>query len=162
MTQENQIPIGNHPLQNQADQLDLEIQVKNLNLFGRMKRTIKDNEIMFEAVPYWKNGINIFALITIIAVNIIIMALLIFNYNSLPDQISVFYTEKSLSVNTFHKNYILFVPIFVTITEFFIYYLTYRIFSFDRRLALVINVLLAMVTILYFVSIGQIISLKVF
>lgn len=68
------------------DQLKIDIDISNRERVGNIHNRLDKFERYVEAFPFWKNGINVFSLVTIISIFLVAEALVINSLKNLPER----------------------------------------------------------------------------
>lgn len=142
-------------------QLEFEIKKDPLEFWYKFKNYLYDLERRIEAIPFWKHFVCVFSFVVMMFAFGVPMIISSIYWDQLPIKIPFFYSQDVSSWIVAPKMYLYYVSSGLMMLGLFIYYLSYILYSSDRRLSITINVLLIFVSILYIVAFWQILSLMV-
>ncbi len=126
----------------------------------KMKNKLGNVEKKFELLPFWKYGLNIFTLVTILFLAITIVLVFFVYYETLPEQIPIIYDQQAQLWDIFPKYVLLILSLVFLLGEVGIYILSYYIYFFDKRLSIVINLISVIVVYLYLIGVAQLLSFE--
>ncbi len=144
------------------DQLSLDLQAPQLGLWqwvGGLRNKANRRELELELIPFWRNFSSSFAVITSIGVVIFLVAAGFLLFSRLPPRIPFYYNSVEARWEQADKIIVLFLPIGLGILDALCLRFIYDIFSYDRRLGVILSWILTMVNLLLIVASGQIYSL---
>lgn len=144
-----------------VQQLDMGLKTPKFQPLRSINRRLRQVETRLEVMPFWKSFSFVFMFFSSIVVPAIVLLVMITNFDTLPQQIGMFYdpTEKSsASVDT---SIIIIFPIIYSISDLFLLNLIYNVFNYDRRLAQIISVTINIANILFLIAFMQILSVLI-
>ncbi len=149
-----------HESKNRDQQLDLALKTENEGWYT-LKNNLSSYRSIIGLLPFWRHFSMVFSLVTIVIVSIVAFSCLLL-FNSKMSNQTIFFFQHSLGVwNIVPKLMLYFGVVIFTIVQGLTYYMSYRIYFMDRRLALAINFLIIYSAVLFFVGFSQILSLMV-
>ncbi|MBP9758371.1 hypothetical protein KBD45_01640 [Candidatus Dojkabacteria bacterium] len=141
-------------------QLDMALPRKKGEKWLKIKNHFENFEKGFELTPFWKYGLNIFSLVTIILFGLILFYVSIYHYPNLPEQIPLVYNQSSEIWDMFPKYSILLMVLIFFLGLLGNFILSYYIYFFDKRLSIIINLISIVVVYLFLTGITQILSFE--
>lgn len=142
------------------NQLDMSLPKNKGEEWFKIKKYFEKFEKGFELTPFWKYGLNIFSLVTIVLFGLIILYVSIYNYPNLPEQIPIVYNQTSEIWDMFPKFVLLILSLVFFLGLLGNFILSYYIYFFDKRLSIIINTISIVVVYLYLIGITQILSFE--
>jgi hypothetical protein len=142
------------------NQLNMSLKEGRNERWLKFKKRLERIEKRFELTPFWKYGLNIFALVTIFFLAGALLFGYINYYAKLPAEIPLIYDQTSEIWILYPKVYLLMLSGIFLLAEIGIFILTYYIYFFDKRLSIVINLIAIVTTYLFLLGIAQILSFE--
>lgn len=146
-----------------ADKSQLELptlkQSRWLEMYLSFKYQLKRREVEIELMPFWRGLGMPFALVSTIAVFVIIFVFGLLKFNSFGTNIPFYYNAIDGKWEDATKSIILFIPIVYIIVMSVSLRLVYDIFRYDHRLSNILSWVITVVNLLILVAVGQIFSI---
>lgn len=126
----------------------------------KIKKQIENIEKNFEITPFWKYGLNIFTLVTIILYAGIVGYFAMQYYPTLPEQIPLVFNQSSDIWEMYPKYVFLIISLMFFLGQLGLFILSYHIYFFDKRLSIIINLLSIVMVYLLLLGSAQILSFE--
>ncbi|MCA9385076.1 hypothetical protein KC717_00345 [Candidatus Dojkabacteria bacterium] len=156
---EKQINDREHTQVQGNEQLALEIKAGKLEGWYAFKHKLSSIERLFENLPFWRVFVNGFSIVTILMTMSICFFALYTLWPKIPDLLPLFYSQNSANWALYPRESMILLVGIITGIELVVFYTSFKIFSFDRRLAIVLNSLIIMTCILFLIAYSQLLAL---
>lgn len=143
-----------------SEQLDLDLKGSRFEFFYNIINHVEKYEVYFRAMPFWKSWINVFSMITILVDAFLLVVFRFAWYDDLSQKIPFFYSQAKQNWFIYDKSIINIIFIGFGSLVIFLYLLTVKIFEFDKRLAIALNIGIIIISVVFFTAIFQIYSLQ--
>lgn len=141
------------------DQIKLDIKESKFDWFYSIRRKVTEVEAVAEAIPYWRNFSAVAALMSSIAFIGIITYLILSFYDILPPEIPLIYSQAGKSWDLIEKEFLPVIPVFLGVLLILTIRFNISSYSFDRRLAYIVNLAVTIFNIFGLIAFLQIFSL---
>lgn len=146
------------PRSKHVEQISLDLKKDKLEGYYQVKRRLAYLEATVEALPYWKNFLSVLAFMLFFLLIVFVLYVTISNYLSLPKQLPLIYSQGSNTWNLIDKELFLVIPFVLMFMLFLLVRFNTLTFKFDRRLAIMINLVLVLTSLLGFIAYMQLFS----
>ena len=140
------------------EQITLDLKKDPLEGYYSVKRKITQVETTVEAMPYWKSFLSVTAFVLMLFLIILISAITFQNYNNLPKQIPLIYSQSALTWTLSDKDVYIIIPIVLFVALVMITRLNSQTFKFDQRLSIVVNIAVILSSVLGIIAFLQLFS----
>lgn len=142
-----------------VEQLAMPMKRSSSEVVYGIKRNVDKRITYAGVIPYWRSFFFVAAFVSSI-VTLILISYILYNYYAvLPNALPLYYIQASQSWMTFSKPTVIVIPFIVLLFTIFSTILNAKIYHFDRRLVLMLNIAIIMANIFLVVGLAQIISL---
>jgi len=148
----------NKPKSGETEQISLDLKKDRLEGYYQVKRKLAHLEATVEALPYWKNFLSVLAFMLFLLLVIFIFYVTVSNYHRLPKQIPLIYSQANNTWNLVDKEIYLVLPFVLLLMLFMLIRFNTLAFKFDRRLAIMVNLVLVLTSLLGFIAYIQLFS----
>jgi hypothetical protein len=140
-------------------QLEIPIKKPRREVVYDVKRRVNKSIIYAGAVPHWRSFFFVCAAVCTWFLIISLVLILYFNYQKLPAQVPMIYQQIDQTWQTIPKEGLIAFPIVLSVFSIFVIYLNAKIYRFDRRLVLVMNIAIILADIFLLLGLSQLFSL---
>lgn len=142
----------------ESEQIDFGLKKDRMEAYYNVKRKLSEMENTVEAIPYWKSFLSVAGFMLMILLIIMIAFVTFTNYESLPRQMPLIYSQTSSTWMLSDKDVYIIIPVLLLIGLAIVTRLNSITYKFDRRLSIVINITLILTAILGFIAFIQLFS----
>lgn len=139
-------------------QISMPIKEKGEFVYG-LKRNINKKILYAGVLPQWRNFLFVFCFVSGIFLVIALSFFLYQNFNKLPVDIPLIFQQKDKTWATIPKNFSFVLPIIILAFNLLMVYFKGKIFTFDKRLVIILNVAELITYFMIFIGISQLSSL---
>ncbi len=139
-------------------QLAMPIKNGKTDVVYGLKRKIDKRITYAGIIPYWRSFFFVAALMSSITNALIISYVLYRYYTVLPADIPLFYNQASQNWQNLGKSTLIALPIILIVFAIITSIYSAKIFHFDRRLVLMLNISIIIANILLAIGLAQILS----
>lgn len=145
--------------QKQDEQLSMPIKKQNSEVVFGIKRSVDKSITYAGVIPYWRSFFFVAAFMSSL-INIGLLGYVLYkNFSKLPAEVPLFYNQATASWTNYSRNTLFIIPIVILFFAIFVTILNAKIYRFDRRLVLMLNISIILANIFLVVGLGQILSL---
>lgn len=141
------------------EQLVIPIQKPRGEMIYGVKRKVNKSIVYAGAVPHWRSFFFVSATLSTWALIIGLVLILYINFPKLPEQVPLIYHQNSQTWQTVNKETLIAFPIALTVFSIFITYLNSKIYHFDRRLVMILNIAMILTNFFLIIGLSQLFSL---
>lgn len=141
-------------------QYDLNLKFSRFEVFYALIRRAKSIEKRFTVLPFWRGGLIWTAIISIFAITFITIILVLNNYDNLPPNIPLIYDTIEERWESYPKLYILSIPSLLAVLGIINIKFLQKVYYMNKRLTLMVCLLLTIIYFLGLIGINEIISLS--
>jgi hypothetical protein len=139
-------------------QIEMPIKEKGESIYG-IKRKISKKILYAGILPQWRNFMFVFSTVSGLALTLIISVFLYLNIGKLPDEVPLIFQQSTKTWLGIPKNNLFIIPLILFVYLLLITNLKGRIYSFDRRLVIVMNIAEIISYIFLLIALTQLFSL---
>ena len=158
----NPVSEASQALRPDPDQLSLDLSTRNLGLqewISGMRNKASRREIELELIPFWRNFSSVLALVSSICLVAMLAILGLVMFNRLPPRIPFYYNSVEARWEQGDKAMVLIIPIVLAVIDLILLKFIFDVFSYDKRLGLMLSWSMTIVNMLIIIASGQIYSL---
>lgn len=144
-----------HPIKQNQEQYLLNLKQSKWGFWFRFQYSLFSLEKRLEAMPFLKHFINVFSVVVLISSGSMLLFLFYVFSERLPNEMPLFFSQEGQrwSVYPTHVNMILVVGLMAL--GLIIYFFSMKIYNFDRRLSIFLNIFIVCATILFSIAYWQ-------
>lgn len=146
--------------QNRLGQLNLGVKKSKKEEWYRLLSKINESERKFAAMPFWRDGVNVFAFMSILLTIIVSLSTSLLWGGRLSTRIPLFYSQNIDNWELYSQSLLFVFSMIVWIIQYTVFYLSFKLYSTDKRLAYMCNIFLIVSSVLFLITIGQIFALQ--
>ncbi len=139
-------------------QIPMPIKEKRELVYG-LKRNINKRILYAGVLPQWRNFLFVFSFVCGLFLFIALSFFIYQNFNKLPDDLPLIFQQKDKTWETIPKNFSIILPVLILTFNLLMVYFKGKIYSFDKRLVLILNVAELITYFFIFIGISQLSSL---
>ena len=139
-------------------QISMPIKEKRELVYG-IKRSVNKRILYAGVLPQWRNFLFVFSFVSGIFLFIALAMFIYQNFNKLPNELPLIFQQKDKTWATIPKNFSFVLPILILGFDLLMIYFKGKIYTFDKRLVLILNVAELITYFLIFIGISQLSSL---
>lgn len=142
------------------NQLNMALKTGRGERWLKFKKRLEGIEKTFELTPFWRYGLNIFALVTLFFLGGVMIITFVNYFDQLPSEVPLMYNQKDEIWMLYPKFSLVIIALLFLLGEIGLFILTYYIYFFDKRLSIIMNLISIVTVYLFLLGIAQILSFE--
>lgn len=143
------------------NQLPMELTSGDNSWIAETKSYVKNMEYKISVIPYWRNGTIWFAFIGILFAGITAVSIVALNFDKIPPQLPLLYRDTKSSWNIVSKEFLIIVPLVISLGSMSLFYLFPKLFYINKRLTLSLALCLLFANIALVVAVVELIFMVI-
>jgi len=143
----------------ERNQMGFKLKFSRLEFLYKFKRTSRQIEKQFTALPFWRNGLIWLAIASIIGVTITSTLMIGKHYLDLPHRIPLIYDTLEGKWKNFPKIYFFFAPLIFVLIGIINIQILQKIYYMNKKLTLMICILITVTYSLGLIAVNEILIL---